>query len=167
MELGWRLVDLKLGIHLRQKQAEAQRSNFFLASVDGAASRAASFRGCRDPSHRVSVDQSKASPRNSPLYVQYGRNVPRLAETKKHSLFRRPYHTSACLFLKCIPGLKFPVWNVPLCKVITKSKVGSLRQAQLLSVVEWRYWYATWFLFHLFCCMIVTILFGVFDFSNV
>ncbi len=53
------------------------------ASVDCAPSQAACLRCCRDPSHRVLVDQSEASPMKSPPYAQYGRNVPHLAETKK------------------------------------------------------------------------------------
>ncbi len=45
-------------------------------------------------------------------------------------LFRQPGYTG---------------WYLMLLKVITKSKVGSLRQAQLWSVVEWRHWYARYF----------------------
>ncbi len=79
-------LSVKPGIHLRQRQAEAQRSSLSSASVDGAPSQAACLRGCCELSHhRVLVDQSEASPRNSPPYEQYGQNVPRLAETEKHS----------------------------------------------------------------------------------
>ncbi len=40
--------------------------------------------------------------------------------------------------------LQSSLWMSGL-KVITKSKVGSLQRAQLLSVVEWRHWYARYF----------------------
>ncbi len=82
-------------------------------SVDGAMNRATCLRGSRDPSYRLSVDQSKASPRNSPPHAQYGQNMLRLIESKKHSLVggvqhcvpMMPHYTSACLYLQCIPGL--------------------------------------------------------------
>ncbi len=75
----------KLGLHLRQRQAEVRRSSLSSASVDGALSQAARLRGCRNLSNRMLVYESEASPRNSPPYVQYGRNVRPLAETEKHS----------------------------------------------------------------------------------
>ncbi len=43
-------------------------------------------------SHRLSVDQSEASPRNSPPYAQYGWKMPRLVETEKYSLLRGAAH---------------------------------------------------------------------------
>ncbi len=50
------VTHLQLGIHLRQRQAEARHGSLFLAGVDGAPSQATCFRGCCDPSHRVLVD---------------------------------------------------------------------------------------------------------------
>ncbi len=67
-----RRIRVKLGIHLRQRQPEEWRSSFSSASVDGATNRATCLRGCHDPSHWLSVDQSEASPRNSPPRAQYG-----------------------------------------------------------------------------------------------
>ncbi len=114
--------NLKLGIHLRQRQAEARRCSLSLASVDGASSRAACLRGCHDPSHRVLVHQGEASPRNSPPYVQYGRNVPRLAEMEKHS--------SVCGAAQHVedtaPCLSLPASNVfPALQIINESKSDS------------------------------------------
>ncbi len=76
-------LTVKLGIHLRQRQAKARCGSLSLASVDGATNWVACLRSCCDPSHRLSVDQSETSPRNSPPHAQYGWNMPRLAETKK------------------------------------------------------------------------------------
>ncbi len=66
---GW----LKLGIHLRQRQAEVRHSSLSLASAGDAPSWAACLKGCRNPSQRVSVDQSEVSPRNGSPHAQYGR----------------------------------------------------------------------------------------------
>ncbi len=63
-----------------------------LGCVDGATNWAACLRGCCDPSHWLLVDQSEASPRNSPPHVQYERNMSHLAETEKHSLARDTAH---------------------------------------------------------------------------
>ncbi len=51
--------------------------------------------------------------------------------------------------------------------VKSASRCGSLGASLFpaLSVVQWHCWYARYFS-HLFCWMIVTILLGVFDFSN-
>ncbi len=87
---------IKLGIHLRQRQAEVRHSSLSSASVDGAPSWATYLRGFCDPSHRVWVDQSEASPRNSPPYVQYGWNMPCLAETEKHYSVRGAAHRGCC-----------------------------------------------------------------------
>ncbi len=57
-----------------------------LASVDGAMNRATCLRGCRNTSHWLLVNRSETSPRDSTPHVQYGWNMPRLAETEKHSL---------------------------------------------------------------------------------
>ncbi len=92
---------IKLGIHLRQGQAEAWGSSLSLASVDGAPSGAACLRGCRNSSHPLSIDQSEVSPRNSPPYAQYGRNVPRLVETEKHFSVR----SAACRGCRATPRL--------------------------------------------------------------
>ncbi len=48
---------LKLGIYLRQRQAEVRRGSLSLASVDGAPSRAACLRGYHNPSHCMLVDK--------------------------------------------------------------------------------------------------------------
>ncbi len=85
----------KLGTHLRQRQAEAQCGSLSLASVDRATNWAKCLRVCHDPSHRLSVDQSEASPRNSSLHAKYGRYMLRLAETEKHSLLRGLAHRGA------------------------------------------------------------------------
>ncbi len=89
---------LKLGIHLRQRQGSLS-----FASVVVATNQATCLRGCRSPSHRLSIDQSEASPRNSPPHLPYGWNMPRLAETEKHSLIRGMSRmlcrASACLCL--------------------------------------------------------------------
>ncbi len=94
---------LKPGIHLRQRQTEAQCGSLSSASVDGATNRATCLRGCHDPSHRLSVDQSEASLRNFPPQAQYGQNMPCLTETEKYSVVRgaprMPCHASACLSL--------------------------------------------------------------------
>ncbi len=76
--LGWTeiskyLIGLKPGIHFRQRQAEAWRRSLSSASVDGVPSRATCLRGCHDPSHRMSVDQSEASLRNGSPHTQFGR----------------------------------------------------------------------------------------------
>ncbi len=86
---------LKPGIHLRQRKTEAWCGSLSSASVDGATNRATCLRGCRDPSCRLSVDQSKANPRNSPLHMQYGQNMLCLAETEKHSLLWCTSHQGA------------------------------------------------------------------------
>ncbi len=98
----------KLGIHLRQRQAEAWRSSLSLASIDDAPSHhRMSQRLLRSKPSRVS--RSKWSkPEEFSSYAQYGWNVPHLAETEKHSsvcgVVRTSRHASACLCLKCIPG---------------------------------------------------------------
>ncbi len=96
-------VRRKLGIHLRQKQAEARHGSLSSASVDSAMIRATCLRCRCDPSHRLSVDQSEASPMISPPHGQHGRNIPYLAETEKHSFVwgapRMPHFASACLCL--------------------------------------------------------------------
>ncbi len=79
-------ITVKPGKLLRQRQAEAH-SSLFSARVDGA-TKPICLRGCCDPSHRLLVDQSEASPRNSLPHAQYGWNMPCLAETVKHSLVR-------------------------------------------------------------------------------
>ncbi len=87
----WRyhgVLPVKPGIYLRQKQAKAQRGSLSSASIDGATNQATCLRGCHNPSHWLLVDQSEVSPRNSPPHAQYGWNIPRLAETEKHSLVR-------------------------------------------------------------------------------
>ncbi len=91
----------KAGIHLRQRQAEARCDSLCSASIDGAPSRATCLRGCCDPSHRMLVDQSEASPRNSPPYAQYGWNMPHLTETEKHS----SVHGAACRGCRTVPRL--------------------------------------------------------------
>ncbi len=68
---------LKLEIHLRQRQAEARCSSLSLTSVHSATIQATCLRGCCDPSHVLSVDQSEASPRNFSPHAQYGCNMPR------------------------------------------------------------------------------------------
>ncbi len=78
----------KPGIHLRQREAEARHSSLSSASVDSAMNRATCLRGCCNPSHWLLVDQSEAIPRNSPPYAQYGGNMVRITETKKHFLVR-------------------------------------------------------------------------------
>ncbi len=84
------------------------RGSLSSASVDSAMNWATCRRGCRDPSHRLLVNQSEATLRNSLSHAQYGQNMPRLAKTEKHSLVwgtvhqgmpRMPHHTSACLCL--------------------------------------------------------------------
>ncbi len=60
---------------MSQRQAKAQCGSHSLASVDGATKLATCLRGCRNPSHRLLVDQSEASPRNSPCHAQYGWNM--------------------------------------------------------------------------------------------
>ncbi len=79
---------IKPRIHLRQWQAEALCGSLSSDSVDGTMNRARCLRGCCDPCLRLSVDQSKASLRNSPPYAQYGWNMPRPAKTEKHSLLQ-------------------------------------------------------------------------------
>ncbi len=74
-------------IYLRQRQAEVQRSNLSSASIDGAMNRATCLRRCCDPSHRLLVDQSEASLRNSPPHAQYGWNMPHLIKTEKLVLY--------------------------------------------------------------------------------
>ncbi len=81
-------MSIKLGIHLRQRQAVVRCGNLSSASVDGAMNRATCLRGCHDTSHLLLVDQSEVSLRNSSPYAQYGCNKPRLAETEKHSVVR-------------------------------------------------------------------------------
>ncbi len=51
--------------HLRQRQAEGRRNSLSSASVDGAMNRVTCLRGCHDPSHWLSIDQSEASLKNS------------------------------------------------------------------------------------------------------
>ncbi len=68
----------KLGIHLRQRQAEVWRDTW--------------LRGYCDLSRWLSVDQSEESLRHSPPPAQYGQNMLRLTETKKHSLVRDTAH---------------------------------------------------------------------------
>ncbi len=103
-------------IHLRQRQAEARCGSLSLVSVDGAPSRAACLKGCRDPSHRVSVDQSEARTRNSPPYAQYGQkhaSPPRNWGTffsLRRGVPRMLCRASACLCLKCIPDLTVAVY---------------------------------------------------------
>ncbi len=53
------LSHLKLGIHFRQRQAEAWHGSLSSASVNSALSRAACLRGGHDPSHCVLIDQSQ------------------------------------------------------------------------------------------------------------
>ncbi len=121
----------KPGIHLRQRQAEAWCRRLSPATVDSAINRATCLRGYRDLSHRLSVDQSEASPRNFPFHVQYGWNMPRLTEVEKHSLVRgalmMPRHASTCLRLNYIPG--FPAYSYSFW-THTWQQLASLHEAQ-------------------------------------
>ncbi len=77
---------IKLEVHLRQRQAVVRHGSLSSTSVDSTMNRATCLRKCHNLSHRLLVDQSEASSRNSPPYAQYGWNMSCLAETEKHSL---------------------------------------------------------------------------------
>ncbi len=105
---AYREENVKPGIHLRQRQTEAQCGSLPLASIDDTINRATCFRGCCDPSHWLLVYQSEASPRNSPPHAQYGWNTLCLTETEtqfsvRHGAARHAKDAMLCL------GLSLPL----------------------------------------------------------
>ncbi len=101
---------------------------------------------------------------NEPRLAGY--EVPRIGINSQWRYFQN--------FAVCEPSTFYQYWlsitvrskHFTLIKVITKSNGCSVRQAQLLSVAEWHHWYARYFS-SIYSAIILTILFGIFDFSNV